>query len=75
MIQSIKGLRNAGVVFSQYYNSIDNLDHEPLHDHMSFFSDSMDWSNEFKNPPLFISYSDVAFKNEEFRKQLALLLK
>ena len=75
MIQSIKGLRNAGVVFSQYYNSIDNLDHEQLHDHMSFFSDSMDWSNEFKNPPLFISYSDVAFKNEEFRKQLALLLK
>lgn len=75
MINSIGGLRNATVIFTQYYNSIDHLDHEPLHDHKSFASYSMDWGESLKGPPKFIAYNEKAFCNAEFREQLVLLLK
>ena len=75
MVKSIGGLKNAGVIKSQYYNYIDNLDHERIHDHKFFDSDSLNWSKTFKKPPKFISYNDKAFTSDEFRNQLIMLVK
>ena len=75
MFIAIGGSINAGVIKSQYYNSILGLDHEKLHDHAFFDSPSLDWSDAFKNPPKFISYNDKAFDSEAFRQQLMMLLK
>lgn len=75
MVHGIGGLKNAGVIKSQYYNFIDNLDHEKIHDHKFFDSDSLTWSKTFKHPPKFLSYNDKAFVSDEFRNQLIMLLK
>lgn len=75
MVGSMAGFMNAGVVFSQYYNSIDNLDHEMIHDHRFFYEELPDWTDIFQNPPRFIAYNDKAFGCEQFRQQLVLLLK
>ena len=75
MVGSMAGFMNAGVVFSQYYNSIDNLDHEMIHDHRFFYEELPDWTDIFQNPPRFIAYNDKAFMSESFRRHLVMLLK
>ena len=75
MLTATGGLGKAGIIFSQYYNFLSNLDHEPIHDHRFFNSDSLNWEEELKDPPKFIAYNDKAFASEEFRNKLILLLK
>ena len=75
MYKEIKDPSDFTIVFTQYYNSIDCLDHEKIHDHEFYFECKSDWSEDFKSPPRFIAYNDKAFECEQFRQQLALLLK
>ena len=75
MIGQIKGVRYAGVIKSQYYNSIDGLDQELVHDHCFLTKTQPSWKTLFSNPPKFLSYNDGAFGDESFRKGLALLLR
>lgn len=68
-------LEKCGVIKSQYYNFIPNLNHEKIHDHRFFYDATFDWSDEFKDPRKFISYNEKAFDSESFRQHLVMLLK
>jgi hypothetical protein len=76
MCSSLGGLRNAGVIKSQYFNFINACDyHEPISDFTFFSSPMVDWDGVFEEPTRFISYNEQAFSSSEFRSKLTMLVK